>query len=360
MVIVIFLKNIFIVTYKFIILASLPFSFPFLFLYPGLYEFLSVIHSFFCFCCIIVFFPSEKRFLKLKEIFLVHKRLIVLYPKICIFFMIITFIVFIGIYYLFYWCYSFTTQPFVTRGISLFYASCSARMTWLSFLLFASNSYRLTVFLSGSNQIFYQTIVLFSFVDGLSNYFYFVGFYIFIYLRTKKQPPFILSIVAILVTLWWILFFGLPIVFKKLRYFVISYKSIFSYIISLCPVCAKEKTYSAWCQECGTTYFKNNFINWTSENQKIDEIIKETQRNSKVAIDFVEWIPYEQFEKIEKICQGGFGTIYSAFWIQGPLSMLANEFKRTRGIHVALKSGISPEHLKEVIMFFGLSIKIFY
>ncbi|CAG8604607.1 7620_t:CDS:2, partial [Racocetra persica] len=83
------------------------------------------------------------------------------------------------------------------------------------------------------------------------------------------------------------------------------------------------------------------------ENQKIDEIIKETQMNSKTAIDFVEWIPYEQFEKIEKICQGGFRTIYSAFWIQGPLSMLANEFKQTGKIQVALKSGISPEHLEE-------------
>ncbi|CAG8458548.1 30969_t:CDS:2 [Gigaspora margarita] len=126
-----------------------------------------------------------------------------------------------------------------------------------------------------------------------------------------------------------------------------SYIAIFSYIISLCPICAKEKAYMAWCQECGILYFKNNFIDWTSENQKIDEIIKETQMNSKTAIDFVEWIPYEQFEKIEKICQGGFGTIYSAFWIQGPLSMLANEFKRTGKIQVALKSCISPEYLEE-------------
>ncbi|CAG8810857.1 15549_t:CDS:2, partial [Cetraspora pellucida] len=111
-----------------------------------------------------------------------------------------------------------------------------------------------------------------------------------------------------------------------------------------------KKSYSAWCQECGTTYFENNFINWTSGNQKIDEIIKVTQMNSKIAIDFVEWIPYEQFENIEKICQGGFGTIYSAFWIQGPLYMFTNEFKRIGKIHVALKSGISPENLKELHM----------
>ncbi|CAG8832847.1 33796_t:CDS:1, partial [Racocetra persica] len=102
-----------------------------------------------------------------------------------------------------------------------------------------------------------------------------------------------------------------------------------------------------WCQECGITYFKNDFVNWTSGNPKIDEIIKETQMNSKDSINSVEWIPYEQLEQINQIDQGGFGTIYSAFWKQGPLPMIGNEFKRTKGIQVALKSGISLENLEE-------------
>ncbi|CAG8532676.1 20070_t:CDS:2, partial [Gigaspora margarita] len=112
-----------------------------------------------------------------------------------------------------------------------------------------------------------------------------------------------------------------------------------------------------WCQECGTKYFKDNFDNWTSGNQQIDEIIKETQMNSKFAIDFVEWIPYEQLEQIEEINRGGFGTIYSAVWKQGPLSMNANRFRRTKAIlrrtkniQVALKGGISTEYLKELCM----------
>ncbi|CAG8736975.1 24751_t:CDS:2, partial [Gigaspora margarita] len=112
-----------------------------------------------------------------------------------------------------------------------------------------------------------------------------------------------------------------------------------------------------WCQGCATRYFKDNFDNWTSGNQNIDEIIKETQMNSKLAIDFVEWIPYEQFEQIEKINRGGFGTIYSAVWKQGPLSMNENRFRqpknilrRTKNIQVALKGGISTEYLKELCM----------
>ncbi|KAF0506318.1 serine/threonine protein kinase [Gigaspora margarita] len=92
--------------------------------------------------------------------------------------------------------------------------------------------------------------------------------------------------------------------------------NIYWLLYPTCPICKKNRTHIAWCQECGTKYFKENFDNWTSGNQKIDEIIKETQLNSKFAIDFVEWIPYEQFEQIEEINRGGFGTIYSAVWKQ--------------------------------------------
>ncbi|CAG8680409.1 32452_t:CDS:2, partial [Gigaspora margarita] len=102
---------------------------------------------------------------------------------------------------------------------------------------------------------------------------------------------------------------------------------------SLCPICAREKARPAWYQECGIIYFKNNFINWTSGNPKIDEIIKETQMNSKTSTNFVEWLPYEQFKKIEKI---------------GPLTMSAFEFERIEKIRVALKGGISPENLEEL------------
>ncbi|CAG8460542.1 2110_t:CDS:2 [Gigaspora rosea] len=108
----------------------------------------------------------------------------------------------------------------------------------------------------------------------------------------------------------------------------------------------KRKNYTAWCQECATSYFKKNFTKWTSGNRKIDE----TQTNSKILEDFIEWIPYEQLEDIKKVSYGGFGTIYSAYWTQGPLYMDLIGFKRVGRIHVALKSGISSEHLEELQM----------
>ena len=32
-----------------------------------------------------------------------------------------------------------------------------------------------------------------------------------------------------------------------------------------------------------------------------------------------EWIPYNQFSDIEEIGRGGFATVYSAIWKDGPL-----------------------------------------
>ncbi|CAG8714897.1 26218_t:CDS:2, partial [Gigaspora rosea] len=47
-----------------------------------------------------------------------------------------------------------------------------------------------------------------------------------------------------------------------------------------------------------------------SENQEIDEIIKEIQTSSNIPEDFIEWIQFEQFENVEEIGHRGFGTIY--------------------------------------------------
>jgi hypothetical protein len=67
-------------------------------------------------------------------------------------------------------------------------------------------------------------------------------------------------------------------------------------------------------------YLKTNFVSWTSENEKINKFIQEIQSviDCKVNIVF-EWIPYDQFNDVKKIGQGGFSIIYSAIWKDGPL-----------------------------------------
>ncbi|PKB97138.1 hypothetical protein RhiirA5_433668, partial [Rhizophagus irregularis] len=60
-----------------------------------------------------------------------------------------------------------------------------------------------------------------------------------------------------------------------------------------------------WCKQCQTNNLRKNFINWTSENEKIDNFIKEKQLEiNGPQSTILEWILYDQFsdinEKIQK------------------------------------------------------------
>src|SRR5437016_2423753 len=98
------------------------------------------------------------------------------------------------------------------------------------------------------------------------------------------------------------------------------------YIIVLqyahCEECSYEyvnikNTYYKWCKPCQINNFKKNFTNWTSGNEKIDDLIQEIQLTINDPDDIVfEWIPYNQFSNIKVISKDGFDT---ANWKDGPL-----------------------------------------
>jgi hypothetical protein len=69
----------------------------------------------------------------------------------------------------------------------------------------------------------------------------------------------------------------------------------------------------------------------------------------------LEWIPYNQFYCIEEIGKGGFATVYSAIWKDGPLEYSYNKniYKRDKYKEIALKcldnsQNITNEFLNEV------------
>ena len=107
------------------------------------------------------------------------------------------------------------------------------------------------------------------------------------------------------------------------------------YIIVLqggvCRRCNKEyadANYN-WCRTCQKNDLKD-FTNRTSGNKKIDDFIQEMQLKVNTYRDIVfEWIPYDQFDDIEEIGQGGFATIYSATW-DGPLKYNTDTLKYKR------------------------------
>lgn len=86
----------------------------------------------------------------------------------------------------------------------------------------------------------------------------------------------------------------------------------------ICPACKQQNTQRGWCQPCEIKRFKDDFHNWTSGNNDLDNIIRHSQLNTTGPLMFLEWIPYDKFENIKEIDRGGFGVVYKATWDLGP------------------------------------------
>ncbi|CAB5321677.1 unnamed protein product [Rhizophagus irregularis] len=135
--------------------------------------------------------------------------------------------------------------------------------------------------------------------------------------------------------------------------------------------CYKPKDKKLWCKECVPRCIIEE---WTSENSDIDEFIKNTIYNAKYSDDddddydddyplFLEWIPYDRFNDIKKIGEGGFAKVYSATWIDGKAIYTRNNGSWKKGesepIKVALKKlngsqNMSDEYLNELKTHWGL------
>jgi hypothetical protein len=127
------------------------------------------------------------------------------------------------------------------------------------------------------------------------------------------------------------------------------------YLIKYCAKCDNVYTNKPckWCQPCQINYFKNNFINWTSGNERIDDVIHEMQLKIHDSSNIVfEWIPYNQFINIEKIDRGGFATVYSAVWKDGQLSYYEdkNQWIREPDRKVALKCLDNSQNINNVFL----------
>ncbi|RGB29606.1 kinase-like domain-containing protein, partial [Rhizophagus diaphanus] len=92
-----------------------------------------------------------------------------------------------------------------------------------------------------------------------------------------------------------------------------------------------------WCKPCQINDLKKNSTNW-SGNKKVDSFIQEMQLNIDNYKSIVfEWIPYNQFNRVNKIDKGGFSTVYSALWVNGPKYYNQNKKENSNKL-VALKS----------------------
>ena len=101
----------------------------------------------------------------------------------------------------------------------------------------------------------------------------------------------------------------------------------------LCQECQQLNTGIDWCQTCNAKHFQEEFKNWSSNNDDIDEFILSHQFEATNSNEVLEWIPYKQFTEIEYLAEGGFSKVYKAKWTSGRIEywdVENNYWKRTK------------------------------
>ena len=86
-------------------------------------------------------------------------------------------------------------------------------------------------------------------------------------------------------------------------------------IYGVCPDCKEPNTGIAWCNKCDPGKFLKE--GKTSGIPEIDNLIYESQLKTEHYSLNLEWIPYDRFQDIKSIGEGGFANIYSATWLDG-------------------------------------------
>ncbi|GES87557.1 kinase-like domain-containing protein [Rhizophagus clarus] len=135
--------------------------------------------------------------------------------------------------------------------------------------------------------------------------------------------------------------------------------------------CYDPENKKFWCKEC----VPGSIIKgWTSGNDDIDNFIKDTIYNvSNGDYDgddyyplFLEWVPFDRFEDMKQIGEGGFAKVYSATWIDGAAKYTKQDDGswvkiRPKSIKVALKrlnesQNMSSDYLNELKIYWNLYI----
>src|SRR3954468_21502398 len=114
----------------------------------------------------------------------------------------------------------------------------------------------------------------------------------------------------------------------------------------VCLDCKAPNTGYAWCNKCDPGKFLKE--GKTSGNPEIDNLIHESQLITKHYYSNLEWIPYDRFQDIKSIGEGGFANIFSATWLDGELTGYKTKL-RTEPIRVALKKLKNSENMEAFI-----------
>ncbi|RIB08110.1 kinase-like domain-containing protein, partial [Gigaspora rosea] len=80
-----------------------------------------------------------------------------------------------------------------------------------------------------------------------------------------------------------------------------------------CAHCNEDNTQPAWCHSCDPDIATR----WTSRNKHIDDCMKASQLRARKYENVIEWISFDRLSDVKEIGKGGFGSVYSATWLDG-------------------------------------------
>jgi hypothetical protein len=116
-----------------------------------------------------------------------------------------------------------------------------------------------------------------------------------------------------------------------------------------------------WCKPCQINDLEKNFINWTSGNEKIDNLIREMQLGiNKFHNIIVEWIPYDQFNDIKELIKDECSTIYSAIWKDGLLQYNRSKYGYSKNQNTKVNLKYLHSNSQNNINEFLNEVRIFY
>jgi hypothetical protein len=128
------------------------------------------------------------------------------------------------------------------------------------------------------------------------------------------------------------------------------------YLDLYCDDCGSkyEGKYDKWCKSCQINYFTNNFANWTSGNEKIDEFIQNKQlKINKYNDTIIEWIPYNELINIKEVDGEGI-----AIWKKSPLhfngikkKVISESYEKVCLKYLHNSQDVTDEFLNEVFKF---------
>jgi len=119
------------------------------------------------------------------------------------------------------------------------------------------------------------------------------------------------------------------------------------YEYGVCPDCNEQNTGYAWCKKCDPGKFLKE--GKKSGNPEMDKLICELQLKTEHYDENLEWIPYDRFQDIKPIGEGGFANIFSATWLDGKPDYDQKHKKRTGPVTVALKKLKKSDNMEAFI-----------